>query len=151
MEGKLGNLLGLPVVKKIQIRHIRFVLAFQLVFGTYCEKHLNAVVAPPANEGYLVQSEQHQLQSQGHRESSRSTWSKEFQRIQHNIGFLKHSTPTWEQGAHWENLVIHHRGRCQRGRRSHGGVAELHGCLNNTNFTRKKNNIAAEKRFNNQN
>ena len=54
------------------------------------------MVALPANEGYLVQSEQHQLQSQGHRESSRSTWSKEFQRIQNNIGFLKHSTPIWD-------------------------------------------------------
>ena len=50
------------------------------------------MVALPANEGYLVQSEQHQLQSQGHRESSRSTWSREFQRIQNNIGFFKHST-----------------------------------------------------------
>ena len=36
------------------------------------------MVALPANEGYLVQSEQHQLQSQGHRESSRSTWSRDF-------------------------------------------------------------------------
>ena len=63
------------------------------------------MVALPANEGYLVQSEQHQLQSQGHRESSRSTWSKEFQRIQHNIGFLKHSTSIWDlqklQQQHW--------------------------------------------------
>ena len=96
MEGKLGNLLGLPVVKKIQIRHIRFVLAFQLVFGTYCEKHLNAVVAPPANEGYLVQSEQHQLQSQGHRESSRSTWSRDFvssfKNFNSTLDFFKHST-----------------------------------------------------------
>ena len=125
MEGTLGNLPGLPVVRKI---YIRLFLAFE----NFCKKYYYAVVALPANEGYLVQSEQHQLQSQGHRESSRSTWSKEFQRIQHNIGFLKHSTPTWEQGVHWENLVIHHRGRCQRGRRSHGGVAELRGCLNKT-------------------
>ena len=58
------------------------------------------------------------------------TWN--LQKLQHNVGLLKHSTPTWEQGAHWENLVIHHRGRCQRGRRSHGEVAELHGCLNKT-------------------